>query len=237
MKFYSLFLASSSLTFPSTSNFALCYTGFTSSSNKPIAKLKKGVGKSKPHAAKLAIVKNTSSKVKPRSHRIASKLEFSNTQDNPIEIEEAEEEVSMHMEEIVFTNESKKQGSLAAFEGGNSFNDISESEDDHFSAGHGSIGQTPPTLLLSIPQVNTLPLFSILFIHFYFPYLCLSQVSPWSTLHLDARAVPSLDLSVLDQAIPHVEPPSKPPTELDVVAARSTISHLLSLDFFSLSTI
>ena len=116
MKFYSLFLASSSLTFPSTSNFVLCYTGFTFSSIKPIAKLKKGVGKSKPLAAKLAIVKNTSSKLKSRSHRIASKLEFSNTQDNSIEIEEAEEEVSMHMEEIVFTNESKKQGRSTAFE-------------------------------------------------------------------------------------------------------------------------
>ena len=98
MKFYSLFLASSSLTFPSTSNFALCYTSFTSSSNKPIAKLKKGVEQSKSLVSKMAIVKSTSSKLKQRSHRIASKLEFSNTQDNPIEIEEDEEEVSMHRE-------------------------------------------------------------------------------------------------------------------------------------------
>ena len=111
MKFYSLFLAYSSLTFNSTSNFALCYTGFTSSSNKPIAKLKNMVGQSKPLAAKLAIVKNTSFKLKRRSHRIASKLQFPNTQGNPIEIEEDEEEVSMHREEIVFTDESKKQGS------------------------------------------------------------------------------------------------------------------------------
>ena len=91
MKFYSLFLAFSSLTFTSTSNFALCYTSFTSSSSKPIEKLKKGVGKSKHLAAKqskLVVVKNTTSKLKRRSHRIAFKLEFSNTQDNPIEIEE-----------------------------------------------------------------------------------------------------------------------------------------------------
>ena len=121
------------------------------------------VGQSKPLAAKLAIVKDTSSKLKRRSHRIASKLEFSNTQDNPIEIEEAEEKVLMHSEEIVFTDESKKQGSSTAFEGGHSFNDLSKSEDDHFSAGQGSIGQIPPTLLLSIPQVNTLPLFSLTF--------------------------------------------------------------------------
>ena len=129
MKFYSLFLASSSLAFPSTSNFTLCY------SSKRIAKLKKGVGQSKPPTAKLAIVKNTSSKLKRRSHRIASKLEISNTQDNPTEIEEAEEEVSMHKEEIVFTNESKKQSRSVAFERGHSFNDLSESEDDHFSTG------------------------------------------------------------------------------------------------------
>ena len=179
MKFYSLLIASSSLTFPSTSNFALCYTSFTSSSNKLIAKLKKRVGQSKPPAAKLDIVKNTSSKLKRRSHRIGSKLEFSNTQDNPIEIKEAKEEVSMHREEIVFTDESKKQGSSATYEGGHSFNDLLESEYGHFSIGQGSIGQTCPTLFLSIPQVNTLPIFSLLFIHFYFPYLCLSQVSPW----------------------------------------------------------
>ena len=132
MKFYSLFLASSFLTFTLTFNFALYCTCFTSSCTKTITKLKKGVGQPKPPAAKLAIVKNTSSKLKRRSHRISSKLEFSNTQDNPIDIEEAEEEVLMHIEEIVFTDESKKQGSLAAFEGGHSFNDLSESEDDHF---------------------------------------------------------------------------------------------------------
>ena len=137
-------------------------------------KLKKGVGQFKPAATKLAIVKNTSSKLKRRSHRIASKLEFSNTQHNPIKIEEAKEEVSMHREEIVFTDESKKQGSSASFEGGHSFNDPSKSKDGHFSVGQGSIRQPSPTILLSIPQVNTLPLFSILLIHFYFPYLCLS---------------------------------------------------------------
>ena len=70
-------------------------------------------------------MKNTSSKLKRRSHRIASKLEFSNTQVNPIEIEEVEEEVSMHRKEIVFTDKSKKQGSSAAFKGGHSFNDLS----------------------------------------------------------------------------------------------------------------
>ena len=113
----------------------------------------------------------------------------------------------MHTEEIVFTDESKKQGSSVAFKGAHSFNDISESEDGHFLTGQGSIEQTP-TLLLSIPQVNALPLFSLLFIYFYFPYLCLSQVSPWSTLHLKSRAVPSFDLSFLNQVTPHVKPPS-----------------------------
>ena len=57
----------------------------------------------------------------------------------------------MYMEEIVFIDESKKKGSSTAFKGGHSFNDLSELEDVHFSAGQGSIGQTPPTLLLSIP--------------------------------------------------------------------------------------
>ena len=69
-------------------------------------KIEEKVGQSKPHVAKLAITKNTSSKLKRRSHMIASKLEFSNTQDYPIEIEEAEEEVLMHREEIVFIDES-----------------------------------------------------------------------------------------------------------------------------------
>ena len=100
-----------------------------------IVKLKKEVGQSIPHVAKLAIEKNTSSKLKRRSHKIASKLEFSNTQDNSIESEEVEEKVSMHKEEIVFTDESKKKGSSAAFKGGHSFNDFSKSEDGHFSVG------------------------------------------------------------------------------------------------------
>ena len=104
----------------------------------------------------------------------------------------------MHKEEIVFTVESKRQGSSTVFEGRHSFIDLSESKDGYFSTSQSSIGQTPPTLLLSIPQVNTLPLISLLFVHFYFPYLYLSQVSPWSTLHLKVGAVPSLDLSFLD---------------------------------------
>ena len=41
----------------------------------------------------------------------------------------------------------------------------------------------------------------------------------------------------MDHANPHVEPPSRPPTELDVAVTHSTISHLLSLDLLSLSTI
>ena len=140
MKFYSLFLASNSLNLPSTSNFSLCYVGFTFFSTKSIAKLKNGVRQSKPLVAKLAIVKNTTSQLKRRSHRIASKLEFSNTQDNPIDIEEVEEEVSMYREEIVFTIESKKKGSSTAFEGGHSFKDLSKSENGHFLASQGSIG-------------------------------------------------------------------------------------------------
>ena len=45
-----------------------------------------------------------------------------------------------------------------------------------------------------------------------------------------------MDLSFLDQATPHVEPPSRPATEPNIVVARSTNSHLLSLDLLSLST-
>ena len=56
-------------------------------------------------------------------------------------------------------------------------------------------------------------------------------------MHLEAGVVPSFDLSFLDQATSHVEPPSKPHTEPDVVVARSTISHFLSLDLLSVSTI
>ena len=107
-----MFLAFSSLTFTLISNFALCYVGFTSSSNKPIAKLKKGVAQSKPFDAKqskLAVVKDNSSKPKRRFHRIAPKVEFSNTQADPIEIEEVEEKVSMQREEIVFTKDESKK--------------------------------------------------------------------------------------------------------------------------------
>ena len=97
-------------------------------------------------------------------------LEFSNTQDDPIEVKEAEEEVPVQREAIVFTEyESKKQGSSTAFEGGHSSNDISEYEDGHFSAGQGSIRQMPPPLLLSIPLVNTLPFLSLHLVKFHVP--------------------------------------------------------------------
>ena len=98
MDFYSLFLAFSSLTFTLISNFALCCIGFTCFSSRSITKLKKGVKQCKPPIAKqskLVVVTNNSSKPEWRSHRIAPKLEFSNTQDDHIEIEEAEEEVSI----------------------------------------------------------------------------------------------------------------------------------------------
>ena len=47
----------------------------------------------------------------------------------------------MHMEEIIFTNESKKKGRSATFEGGHPFNDLSESEDGHFLVGQVLIGK------------------------------------------------------------------------------------------------
>ena len=143
--FYSLVLAFSSLTFTLISNFASCFVGFTFPSSRPIEKLKKGVGQYKPpitKKSKLVVVKNTSSKPKRRSHRIALKLEFSNTQDDPIEIEEAGEEVSMQREEIVFTkDESKKHGSSTAFEGGHSSNDLSKSKDGHFQLVRALLGK------------------------------------------------------------------------------------------------
>ena len=55
-------------------------------------------------------------------------------------------------------------------------------------------------------------------------------------MHLEAGAIPSLDLSFLNQ-VTHVEPPSRPPTEPDIAVVDSTISHLLILDLLSLSTI
>ena len=93
-------------------------------------------------------MKNTSSKPKQRSPRIAPKLEFSNTRDDPIEIEESEEEGSVQREEIGFIeDESKKQDNSTTSKGDHSSNDLSESKEGHFSVGHGSIGQTPLALL------------------------------------------------------------------------------------------
>ena len=45
-----------------------------------------------------------------------------------------------------------------------------------------------------------------------------------------------MDISFLDQATSHVKPPSRP-IEPKVAVTRSTISHLLSLDLLSLSTV
>ena len=107
--------------------------------------MKKGVGQSKPPTAqpkksKMVVVKNTSSKPKQSSHRIAPKLEFSNTQNDLIEIEEAEEEGSMQKEKIDFTEDkSKNQDSLAVSKGDHSSNELSKSEEGHFSANQCSI--------------------------------------------------------------------------------------------------
>ena len=210
--------------------------------------MKKGVGRSKPPVAKpkpskLAVVKNTTSKPKRRSHRIAPKLEFSNTQDDPTKIEEAEEEGAVQRERIDFIeDESKNKDSSTTFEGGHSSNDLLEFEEGHFSASQGSIYQTPSALLLLVPLVNTLPFLYFLFLLFIFinfqvSYLYRSQVSTWFALHLKKGVVPSLDLSFMDQVTPHVELPSRPPIKSDVAVAHSTISHLLSLDLLFLSTV
>ena len=90
--------------------------------------------------------------------------------------------------------------------------------------------------------MNTLPFLYFLFLLFIFinfqvSYLYRSQVSPWFALHLKAGVVPSFDLSFMDQVTPHVELPYRPPIKPDVAVARSTISHLLSLDLLFLSTV
>ena len=100
------------MTFTFISNFALCYVGFTSFSRRSIKKLKKRVVQSKPLAgkqSKLTVAKKTSSKPKRRSHKVAPRLEFSNTQDGPIEIKRVEEEVPMQTENIVFTEDESKR--------------------------------------------------------------------------------------------------------------------------------
>ena len=109
-------------------------------------------------------MKDTSSKPKRRSHRIALKLEFSNTQDDLIEIEEVEEEGLVQREENGFTeDESKKRDSSTTSEGGYSSNDLSESEEGHFSTSQGSIRQTPSALLHLVSPVNTLPFLFLIF--------------------------------------------------------------------------
>ena len=129
--------------------------------------MKKEVKQSKPPTVKQSKLANTSSKPKQGSHRIAPNLEFSNTLDDPIEIEEAEEEVSMQREEIVFTkDESNKQDSFVAFEGGHSSNDPLEYENGHFLTDQGSVGQTPLAVLPSIPPANILPFLYFLIINF-----------------------------------------------------------------------
>ena len=200
-------------------------------------KIEKRVGQSRPPPSKLGIMRNTSSKLKRISHKIASKLEFTNTQDNPIEIKEAEDEVSMHKKEIVFIDESKKQGSSAAFEGGLSFNDLFIIERWPFFSWLGlHWSNSSNSFTFNSSGEHFTSLFPSIYL-FYFCYLCLSPVFPWSTFHLEVGAVPSLDLSFLDQPTSHVEPPSRPPTESAVVVARSTISHMLSLDLLSISII
>ena len=136
----------------------ICSCPFTSSSTKPIAKLKKGVGQLKPPSAKLAVVKNTSSKLKRRSHRIAFKLEFSNTRNNLIEIEEAKEEVLMRREEIVFIDESKKvweflelrQGMMTVLEYVAKFIELARFSDDYVATDMAKVRKFEDGLKFSV---------------------------------------------------------------------------------------
>ena len=170
MNLCSLFLALSSL--KNSKNFLKNFL-FTSSSNRLIEKFKKGVGQSKPLVAKpkqskLAIVKNTSSKHKQRSHKLAPNLEFYNTQDDPIEIEEAKDEGSVQRENISFIKDgSKKKDSSAAYEGGYSSNDLSESKEGPFFSWSR----------LHLASSSGLFTFSSSSEHFTFPLLSFYQLS------------------------------------------------------------
>ena len=120
--------------------------------------MKKGVGQPKPPSAKLVVVKNTSSKLKRRSHRIASKLEFSNTRKIPIEIEEAKEEVLMCREDRVFTDESKKvweflelrQGMMTVLQYMAKFIELARFYDDYVATDMAKVRKFEDGLKLSV---------------------------------------------------------------------------------------
>ena len=129
-----------SFDFTLTSHFDFLNVGFISSSNRPIAKLKKGVEQSKPHAdkpkqSKLAVVKNTSSKPKRRSQWIASKLDFLTHKTIVYRLKKPRRRCQCKGTRLSLQRmNKKKQDSSVAFEGGHSSNNLLESEDGHFLA-------------------------------------------------------------------------------------------------------
>ena len=64
---------------------------------------------------------------------------------------------------------------------------------------------------------------------FHFTFL---QASPRSTFQIEVK----INMSFLDHTPPIFQSLVRPPSELDVVVARSIVSHLLNLDLLSLST-
>ena len=62
------------------------------------------------------------------------------------------------------------------------------------------------------------------------------QVSPRLAFQIEAETDFSLELSFLDQTAPAPQSLVRPPSDSDVAATCSIVSHLLGLDLLSLST-
>ena len=170
------------MNFTLISHFAFRYVDSTStsSSSGDIAKLKKGIGQSKPppikpKLSKKVVVKNNSSKPQRKSHKIALKLEFSNTKDDPIKIEATEEEVSVQRDRLSLSRMNPKskivQHNLREVIPLTTFQNLKMVI---FHLVRAPLCKLQWHFYFFVPSMNTFPFIFILSIIFHVPYLHLS---------------------------------------------------------------
>ena len=198
-----------------------------------MAEEKKTTPSSRPKKPKLFEDVRNSSNLRRLSRTAIHQFDFSKTIDDPIEVEEVKdpfedsEQGSTYGVETLSEDDSQDTSSAPdekkMVEG--SLNErattIGEGQYEHISR------STPSSVCFSPSYFSCIFLFLCLI--FY-----ILPVSPRLAFQIEAEMDLSLDLSFLDQTTPAPQSSVCPPSDLDVVATRSIVRHLLGLDLLSL---
>ena len=187
---------------------------------------------SQPKKPKLPEIVEIHSNLRRSSHRMVHRIEFSNTANDPIEVEEMGNLSESNEQGSAFGEEAPNEEDSRDVNNALSLEDMTEDFLDEKTIATRE-GQYEHALY-------PLPSFSLVcsssfsfFVHtFIFPYLIPSISPGFTTASLSSRGKDRhpLGLVFLDQSTPALQSLVRPPSDSDVATARSTMSHLLSLD-------